>query len=117
MKKVLGSFLGVILLAGISFASSAHFTETLPPASPAGAVPVANGYDWSLSTVGQNTIPGLVLPSYTVAYATTSLISDTTGQVIFCSNCSANGGKGTICVSTGTTATYQFVLSTGTACK
>jgi hypothetical protein len=46
-----------------------------------------------------------------------SLLSDTTGQLIFCSNCTAAGGQGTICISTGTTATYQFVLSTGTACK
>jgi len=117
MKNIVKGSLLVVLISGLSFAASSRFTETLPPASSAGAVAVSNGYDWSLSTMGSNVVPGFVLPSYTLAYTTTSLISSTTGQLIFCSNCSANGGKGTICVSTGTTATYQFVLSSGTACK
>lgn len=117
MKKLLGSFLAVVLLAGVSYGASAHFTETLPPASPAGAVPVANGYDWSLTTNPVNSVPGLAIPSWTVAITTTSLMASTTGQLIFCSNCAANGGNGTLCVSTGTTATYQFILSTGTPCK
>lgn len=45
------------------------------------------------------------------------LTPSTTGQMVFCQDCAANGGKGTLCVSTGTTTTFQFVLSTGTACK
>jgi len=49
--------------------------------------------------------------------AINSLIASTTGQMVFCSNCTAAGGKGTICVSTGSTTTSQFVLSTGTVCK
>jgi len=41
-----------------------------------------------------------------------------TGQVVVCNNCTANGGVGTICVSTeATTAQNGFVLSTGTVCK
>jgi hypothetical protein len=39
------------------------------------------------------------------------------GQMIYCSNCSANGGAGTICISTGTTGFNPFVLSTGTVCR
>lgn len=50
-----------------------------------------------------------------------ALIASTTGQQVFCSDCTANGGKGTICVSTGgftgATLANQFVLSTGTVCK
>lgn len=39
------------------------------------------------------------------------------GQLKWCTNCTANGGAGTLCISTGTTSVFQFVLSTGTACK
>lgn len=46
-----------------------------------------------------------------------ALTPSTTGQVVYCSNCTTAGGAGTICVSTGSTNVYQWVLSTGTACK
>lgn len=50
-----------------------------------------------------------------------TLQSDATGQVVFCTDCGANGTVGTICVSTGgfvgNTKLSQFVLSTGTVCK
>ncbi len=45
-----------------------------------------------------------------------ALSSNTTGQIAYCSDCTANGGKGTICISTGA-AVDSFVLSTGTVCK
>lgn len=38
------------------------------------------------------------------------------GEIIFCSDCGASGGAGTLCVSTAT-AVNSFVLSTGTVCK
>jgi len=39
------------------------------------------------------------------------------GRLKYCTNCAANGGSGTICVSTQTTGFHGFVLSTGTICK
>lgn len=39
----------IAVLAGFAVADVTHFTETLPPATSAGATPVSNGYDWSLS--------------------------------------------------------------------
>ena len=59
---------------------------------------------------------GLGLWSQTVAQIK-ALTSTTTGQVLFCSDCGAAGGKGTICVSTGTVNPYAWVLSTGTVCQ
>lgn len=45
-----------------------------------------------------------------------ALASNTTGYVVYCSDCLSNGAKGTICVSTGV-AQGSFVLSTGTRCN
>lgn len=59
---------------------------------------------------------GVALWSQTAAQIA-ALTSTTTGQMVYCSNCGSAGGNGTMCISTGTTAVYQFVLSTGTACK
>ena len=59
---------------------------------------------------------GLGIWSRTVAQLQT-LTPTTTGQIVYCSNCAAAGNAGTICVSTGSTAAYQWVLSTGTQCK
>lgn len=42
------------------------------------------------------------------------LTPKTTGQIVECSNCNV---AYTICISTGSTAPYQWILSTGTACK
>ncbi len=44
----------------------------------------------------------------------------TVGMLKYCTNCAANGGLGTICISTSTSAPgagSDFVLSTGTQCK
>lgn len=43
-----------------------------------------------------------------------TLTPKTTGQMILCSNCQV---PYTICIATGSTAAYQWILSTGTACK
>lgn len=47
----------------------------------------------------------------------TALTATATGQIVFCTDCGSSGGKGTICVSTGSTNIAQFVLSTGTKCQ
>lgn len=39
------------------------------------------------------------------------------GELRFCTNCTANGALGTICVSTSVLTSDAFVLSTGTVCK
>lgn len=41
----------------------------------------------------------------------------TIGYPIWCTDCAASGGRGTLCTSTGTTGSNQFILSTGTVCK
>lgn len=62
---------------------------------------------------------GSGMPSLTVAQEQ-SACPRAAGQEIFCSNCSANGGLGTVCISTGTTCVgtnnFDYVLSTGTKC-
>lgn len=62
--------------------------------------------------------------SVSVASATLTEINTSTAPTVgflkFCTNCAANGGSGTICVSTSTNAPgagSDFVLSTGTQCK
>lgn len=47
----------------------------------------------------------------------TNSTAPTVGYPLWCTDCLANGGAGTLCVSTGTTKFNQFILSTGTACK
>jgi hypothetical protein len=121
MKTLLSSFAVVLLAVGLSQAVVTHYTETLPPQTPTGNVPVSNGYDW---TVSQNA--GVVVSSATIGLNVQSLaaISASTagvvGQMVFCQNCAAAGGAGTICISTTTVAPgagSDFVLSTGTVCK
>lgn len=144
-------------LVGVGFAGAdpSHYTETLPPAVTNGAMPIANGYDWSLTTnstspVGQfkgitdtgvftqagtytqasgsMTLTGVTvaISSAVIAPLNLSLTQVQTstpsfvGQTIFCNNCAASGGAGTLCVSTTTVspgAGNDFVLSTGTVCK
>ncbi len=41
----------------------------------------------------------------------------TIGYPRWCTNCTANGGQGTLCTSTGTARFNQFILSTGTVCR
>ena len=45
-----------------------------------------------------------------------ALTSTTTGQMVYCSDCVAGGRTGALVVSSGTMATDQFTLSTGTKC-
>lgn len=58
----------------------------------------------------------VTLKSMTLAEIQTSTAS-AAGKPVYCSNCVGGGGQGTICISTGSTVAYQYVLSTGTACK
>lgn len=118
MKKVLVSLVAIAGLSSLALAlGPTHFTETLPPAASAGAIPVSNGYDWSLSQSS-----GIVITSATIALfnqTVTQIVNSTAsivGQMEFCSNCLAGGGKGAICISTGTSLFNQFILSTGTVC-
>ena len=71
----------------------------------------------SISTSGVVALGGgLVL--WNLPKATINLtVAKSTGTMVYCTDCAANGGKGTVCVSTGSTATYQFTLSTGTRCQ
>lgn len=56
-----------------------------------------------------------------ISSAAVSTIMNSTATIIgrerWCYDCTANGGKGTMCYSTGTTNAFSYVLSTGTACK
>lgn len=122
LKKAVGCLLMLFAFTCAAQAATTHFTETVPPASPGGAIPVANGYDWSLTTNNVNTVPPLVLPSYTVLVTSNTLQSTTTGQLIFCTNCTNfMGGLGQVCFSTGTTTVGQFVAISSaaavTSCK
>lgn len=56
---------------------------------------------------------GLGLWQRTVAQLQ-SLTPTTTGQVVICIDCNV---AYTICISSGSTAAYQWILSTGTACQ
>lgn len=66
---------------------------------------------------GQN----LGVANIAIASATLNTImattSTTVGHLKWCYDCVANGGAGTMCESTGTTNSFQWVLSTGTRCK
>lgn len=52
MKKLLSCFVALLMGmgSGAIAADPTHYTETLPPQVTTGALPVANGYDWTLST-------------------------------------------------------------------
>ena len=72
---------------------------------------------WAATTQANNLgVVNLYLKSQTVSQIINST-STVVGQILYCSNCTSNGGTGTICISTGTTLYNQFVLSTGTVCK
>lgn len=46
------------------------------------------------------------------------LTGNTTGQILYCSDCLTNAATGAVCVSTGSTAANQFIfISSGTVCK
>jgi hypothetical protein len=61
---------------------------------------------WSTISISSGTITEI-----------TNSTAPTVGYIRYCSNCAANGGQGTLCVSTGAANFNQFVLSTGTVCK
>ena len=121
MKKVIVGCIATLFMSSGAFATVTHFTETLPAAQAQGNVPVANGYDWGMS---QNS--GVVISSAIVgmqSFTLTQINASTAafvGELLYCNNCAAAGGAGTICVSTSTNAPgagSDFVLSTGTQCK
>jgi len=58
----------------------------------------------------------IAISSAPVASITRSTAS-AVGTMRWCTDCITNGGVGTLCISTGTTAWNQFILSTGTVCK
>lgn len=60
---------------------------------------------------------GFGVPSVAIATINTA-VPKQVGQQVFCNNCTANGGLGTVCVSTSTASQgFNYVLSTGTVCK
>ena len=69
MKKYLG-IAAAFILSSVSYAAVTHFTETLPPATTAGCIPLSNGYDWSM-TCNNPQIAVINLGSTTVAGSTT----------------------------------------------
>lgn len=58
---------------------------------------------------------GAGMPNVTTA-AINAQTPKAKGQEVFCTDCTAfNGGKGSLCVSTGTTVGSYMVISSGTA--
>ena len=73
-------------------------------------------------TQSTTTFTGGLAPMKVTAAQVAALTANTTGQVVFCTNCTAfNNGLGEVCFSTGTTAVNQFVAISSaaavTACK
>lgn len=117
MKKLLGSIVVVLFAVGLSYAVPSHFTETLPAQAPYGSVPVSNGYDWTVSSGTSGIAPTVFTQTVAQICASTATA---VGQLVYCSNCAAAGGAGTVCISTSIAAPgagCDFVLSTGTQCK
>ena len=114
MKKAL-LVSAVLLISGMAMAATTQFIETLPPAVVQGAVPVSNGYSWSLTSNPQAQAPMITLPIGTSTYFST-LLPQTTGQMGFCTTCATfNGTKGGLCVSSGTTTGAWIQVSSATA--
>ena len=76
-------------------------------------------FAWRAFCVTQPQSLGIVDVSLRSLTAAQVLVATSTavGQLVYCSNCTAAGAVGTICVSTATTGLNPFVLSTGTVCK
>lgn len=95
-------------------------------ANQPGAALVNDGvgtFRWTTTPIGTvnsaTSTQFLTLSSMTVVQISASTAA-VVGQVVYCGNCTANGGKGTICISTSTAAPgagSDFVLSTGTLCN
>lgn len=108
MKKLMWGFLSLFVLSGfvaMAALSPNHFIDTLPSQQAPGSFPVANGYDWGISTSTNSVAPAL--PSYTAAQ-TLVLTPATTGQILFCNNCTAT----LVCVSSGVSNGAWVALST-----
>jgi hypothetical protein len=109
MKKSLVVALAVVALAS-AVVMAGHFTETLPPQAANGAVPVSNGYDWSLSTdTGAPSITAaspIQLWSRTLAQMN-ALAPTAAGQAIYVSDATTSR----VCVSSGTGAGAWVVAS------
>lgn len=112
MKKLLIAALAIVALASVA-AMAGHYTETLPPASAYGSTPVSNGYDYQNST--DSGAPSITAAAPVSLYSRTiaqlnSLTPVTTGQIVYCNNCTI----ATICVSSGVlTGAWVVVSSTG----
>jgi hypothetical protein len=104
MKKMLWSALALFVFSGtVAIAALPnHYIDTLPAQQSAGSFPVANGYDWGISTSTNSVAPAL--PSYTLAQLN-ALTAQTTGQIVYCNNCT----NSIICVSSGTVGAGSFV--------
>lgn len=101
MKKLLALLSLMLLVSGIAGA----YTETLPPGSAVGTVPVSNGYDWSLSS--GTAVPPIQLGIKTLAQLT-ALAPASTGSIYYCSNCTGTP----VCVSSGTGVGAWVAVST-----
>jgi hypothetical protein len=79
---------------------------------------LAFGLAWRSWAVTQAQNLGIISASVKSLTAAQVLLSTSTavGELIYCSNCAANGAVGTLCISTAT-AKNSFVLSTGTVCR
>lgn len=118
MKKLIGSLFVVMFAVGVSQAVF-HYTETLPPGSPAGGMPVSNGYDWNVTSS-----TGTVSPSFNTAFTPfvqtiaqiSALTPSTTGQVIVISNpATFNAGTYGLCISSGILTGAWVQVSSATA--
>lgn len=108
MKKLL-AIVAIVSLFALGYVRHASaFTETLPPASAIGVVPVSNGYDWSLSS-------GTAVPPLQLLIKSSTQMNLLTpvgnGSLIYCSDCTLS----TLCVSTGPTAGAWVTVSSNTA--
>jgi len=113
MKKTLliAAFVVAVALAKVW---AGHFTDILPPASAYGCVPVSNGYDYNCSTdsgAPAMTAAAPITPWSRTSTQVNSLAATTTGQILFCSNCT----RSFVCVSSGVVAgSWVVAVETGT---
>ena len=118
MKKLL-IIAAVLVATGLSQAWAGHFIDVLPPASATGCTPVSNGYDYNCTT--DSGAPAVVLAAPLSPFSRTAaqilaLTPTTTGQMVFCSNCSGwNGSKGGVCTSSGVAVGSWIAISSATA--
>jgi hypothetical protein len=102
MKKTI--IAGLILLSGISVWAATQY-QTIGAVQMSSATASGGFALWNLPLAAIN-----------------ALTPTATGQMVFCTNCTAGGNTGgTVCISTAgfptNTLVGQFILSTGTVCK